>query len=259
MPRWRFLLRGPIVRLVEWAEPFTSGGRWCLAAVAVGVVPLTVAFLGGLPGQQLLSGILLAWLTLACVGRDAWVKGCALIVLAFLAHSATAIALAKEFPEAAAQVMPDGANYWNKQIHWIQTGQDPEYHWQAWVPAHLQLLGGASLFSFSSLGTVTFWQGFHEVDMMNYYDGRLMAASTNPWTTLGLGWHLWSLLRGLGFVFITLEVVSLAVVCFTGLKLSTFRTRVTRWSLGLGFLAADMVAKSLMTEPVRQKLFENLI
>ena len=51
-------------------------------------------------------------------------------------------------------VLPNAADYWDKQHRWITTGYDTEYEIESWLPAHVQLLLGTALFSFTSFGAV---------------------------------------------------------------------------------------------------------
>jgi hypothetical protein len=195
---------------------------------------------------------------MACARRDAWIKGPAAIAVAFVAHSAVVIAAAAADPVRAGAVLPGSAWYWEKQIAWIETGHDPEYAYSAWVPAHFQLLGAAVALGLTSFGSIAFFQGFFEVDLMNYYNAQLLTRSASPALALALGWHPWSLLRGVAYVFLTFEIVSLSVAWFSGVANASRRARAWRWGLGLFFLLADGAVKSVLLEPVREQLFRNL-
>ena len=109
------------------------------------------------------------------------------MALAFLAHSTVAIAIASIDPQGVSSVFPDAESYWQKQLQWIQTGYDPEYQLSAWVPSQLKLIGGAFVFSYTSLGGITFYEGFYEVDLMNFYNAQLINQSVNPALALALG------------------------------------------------------------------------
>lgn len=148
--------------------------------------------------------------------------------------------------------------YWQKQITWIRTGRDPEYALSAWVPAHVQLLAGVVIFSFTSWGVIPFAQGFYEVDLMNYYNAKLAATSLNEPLAIATGWHIWSALRGVGYLFITFEVISLSLELVSGRKISTTGRRRMRWALGLGFLLADGLIKANILEATRLQLLSNL-
>jgi hypothetical protein len=229
-----------------------------ISAIIVGGVPFGLSLLAGVGGHQLVSAIGLSLLCLALAKDDAWVKGIATIALTFLAHSVLVIAFARQMPDTVQPLLPGAEDYWQKQVLWIESGQDPEYELSAWVPAHFMILLGTTLYSFTSFGVLAFYAGFQQVDMMNFYNARLMAHSISEPTALGFGWHFWSILRGLGYLFITFEVLSFSLQCCSGRELSAFKTRCTRWSIGLMLLLADGVVKFCMLEAVRLQLFSNL-
>jgi hypothetical protein len=180
------------------------------------------------------------------------------IALAFVVHCAAVITLAQVDPQGVAAILPDAEAYWHKQLLWITTGDDPEYHWVNWVPAHVRLLGGTTLYSYTSLGALTFYEGFYEVDLMNFYTAQLLRQSHSQPLALATGWHIWSLLRGLGYLCITFEVMSLALQHLLRTPLST-RPRRWRWGIGLALILADCLAKTILLEPVRSTLYTNLL
>jgi hypothetical protein len=122
----------------------------------------------------------------------------------------------------------------------------------------LQLCAAVVLLGYTSLGFVPLWQGMYEVDLMNFYVGRLLAGSENPAIALLLGWHPWSLCRGIGYLWIVFEVASISLERMAGVPLSTRRRRATRWALGLGFLVLDGAIKLALLDVVREALAENL-
>ncbi len=217
-----------------------------------------MSFAFGVAGHQFVSAALLTLVCLALARRDSALKAVAAISTVFLCHSVLVIGLVRYDHETAQALLPGGAAYWEKQIRWIETGRDPEYELSAWVPAHCTLLAGTTLFSCTSLGLITFLEGLHQVDLMNYYNGRLLAASSSPSISLALGWHIWSLLRGVGYVVLTFELVSVSLQWLSGVRLSTTRKRVLRWGVGLAFLMLDGIVKYVMLETVRSGLFLNL-
>lgn len=257
--RWVRSVRGTAYRLASLAAPLCRGARWPLAAVAIGVIPLLASYALAMGGHQVVSACALTFLVLGFAREDAWIRGAAAITLAFLAHSVLAIALTHADPAGAAGVVPGADWYWNKQITWIETGQDPEYALSAWLPAHLQLLGAMGALGVTSFGGAAYYEGFFEVDLMNFYNGRLLDRSASLPLALLLGWHVWSLLRGAGYVFLSFELTSLSLQWISGTRVSNLANRSWRWALGVSFLAADAVTKILLLEPVRQALFNNLI
>jgi hypothetical protein len=224
--------------------------------IGCGVVLACVPFKSS--AHQSLSALVLAPLVWSCARQSRWMLGMWSMVCAFICHSLTVIALTQIDPALGSSLTPDGDQYWAKQLVWITTGSDPEYEWAAWGPAHLQLFLGTTVYSLSSFGLITLQQGFYEVDLMNYYNGRLILASDNGWLAICFGWHLWSLLRGCGYVVLTYELTSLGLQIAIGQSLATWQSRLTRWSIGIGFLVLDATVKWSLLELVRQALFANL-
>jgi hypothetical protein len=262
-PYWIWPLRLPAparratYNFAGLARPFCEGWRWAPASIIIGTLPFLVSYATGAPGHQAVSALLLMMLCLPSARDGDWVKGVSLIALTYVAHCVMVIALAYADPNGVAAVLPGAENYWRKQIHWIQTGTDPEYKLSAWVPAHLMLLGSAFIFSYTSLGGILFYEGFFEVDLMNFYNAQLMAQSSSHALSLALGWHVWSWLRGLGYLFIVFEVISFSLGRMTGVS-RPMGLRMTRFGVGLAFLLADGLVKVILLEPVREQMMFNL-
>ncbi|HVE42550.1 MAG TPA: hypothetical protein VNM14_21905 [Planctomycetota bacterium] len=264
LPAWIWPISTPL-KVREWAwslsslaDPCVRGTRGIGAAIAVGVVPLALSRAFGVPGQQAVSAAALLLLCLACVRRNEASKGIAFLLLAFLSHCVMALAIAESDPELAARIMPGAQAYWERQRAWVWTGWDLEYEPAVWIPAHVGQVGGAVLYSYVSLGWFTFFEGFREVDWMNFYSARLLDCSRNPLTALLLGWHVWSIVRGLGFAVLSFEVLSLSLARLTGRDLSCRRDRAWRWSAGLGLFLADALLKFFLLHSVQQSLHDNL-
>jgi hypothetical protein len=235
-----------------------ADGKGVVLAIGVGTVPFVISYLSGVRGHQVVSGILLAFLCLGCLRQGSITKCLAVMSLAFLSHCVAVILLAYLDPSGTADVLAGAANYWQQQYAWIRTGQDPEYEIANWLPAQLQLLGGVLVYGYSSLGALVFCHGFFEVDLMNYYNAQLLHNSIDKVTALEYGWHFWSILRGLGYLFITAEVASLSLQRMTGVQLSCRKDRLVRWGVGLSLLGADCIIKSIMLPGVRDILLSNM-
>jgi hypothetical protein len=178
--------------------------------------------------------------------------------VAFAAHSVLVIGLAALDPVGLAVIFPDGEAYWEQSREWIVSGASREYQPGWWLPAHFQLLAAMAAFTYTSLGLISLWQGFHEVDLMNFYVGALLAHSRHPGVALTVGWHPWSVCRGLGYLVLTFEVASFSLQRLTGVPLSPTGRRWRRWLAGLALLLLDGLLKYTLLEPVRQVLAANL-
>jgi hypothetical protein len=241
------------------AERLGAFPVWLLAGICIGTFPPLIGYVTGLPGDHVVSALLLTPVLVAAAARDAAARALGAIGTAFLAHSALAMALVAHDPGRMDALFPEGAAYWEQSRAWIVTGISREYSLAWWLPAHVQLLGAMVLFTYTSLGLVPLWQGMHEVDLMNFYVGHLLAESHDPWVALAVGWHPWSLCRGLGYLLITFEVTNLSLGRLTGVPLSTPMRRWRRWLAGITLLLLDGVLKFVLLEPVRRTLAANLI
>ena len=224
----------------------------------IGAAPLLLFFGLGVYGHQWVSAIGLSTLCLGFVAKDRWWQCIAAISLAFIAHSLLAIALVRSAPERSSVILPKAEAYWEQQHQWITTGVNEEYEVSSWFPAHVQMFFGITIFSFTSFGAVVFHDGFVQVDMMNFYNARLALQSESQVQAIGFGWHLWSIMRGLGYLFVTYEMISLSYQCFARQTNSTWDRRRLRWALGISCLTADCVIKYFAVEAVRLRLHENL-
>lgn len=232
--------------------------RWLVVGSIIGTGPLLFDYATGWPASRLTVAVLLTPLLVAAVARDSLGRAFAAIGAAFVAHSWLFMTLAAHDAGGLATSFPDGEAYWKQSRSWITTGVCQEYDVTWWLPAHFQLLGVMALFSYVSLGFVTFWQGLYEVDLMNFYVGQLMAHSRSPWLACALGWHVWSLCRAIGYGILTFEVTSFSFERLTGARLSTPFRRGSRWLAGLAFLGLDALLKFSLLESVREMLAANL-
>jgi hypothetical protein len=231
---------------------------WLLAGVVLGTAPVLFDYALGACTYRQATGLLLIPLLVAAAAREWPGRGLTLLAATFAAHSLLVIALAAHDPARLSVVCAGGEDYWQRSRAWITTGVSEEYDLAWWVPAHCQLLAAMALLTYVSLGLVPVWQGLYEVDLMNFYVGRLLADSDAPGPGLVLGWHPWSVCRGIGYLLLTYEVVSLSLSRLTGERLCTAAARRRRWALGLLFLLADGLVKFFCLEPVRQVLHNHL-
>lgn len=228
-PTWKWLVAGALLGALPFLASWSVGYAFWALPTAGGLASLLI--LGAAAGRPRTA--------LAAVG------------LGMFVHCATAIALTANDPSSTASLLEDGPAYWAKTKHWVLTGESPEYELWWWLPAHVQLVAATVLLSYLSLGITTLYEGMYEVGLMNHYVGNLVREAHDPVTALFVGWHPWSVARGLGFLVLTFEVVDLSLSRLLGRSLSTRRERVIRWSIGLGFVALDGLLKLLWLEQIR--------
>ncbi len=244
-------------RVGELAAPAFHGWSWLVAAALAGAVPLLLSALG--PLHQSLSAVALFFLLVGAARADAWGKAAGVLAVAFVAHSAAAILLARTAPTLADAAFPGGSAYWEQTRTWLLTGVDPEYELSSWVPAHLQLALAMLPLGYLSLGLIPCLQGFHEVDLMNFYVGRLLAQSDDSLISLVVGWHPWSVLRGVGFTLLTATLALWSYQRLVGQDPGSARRLGLRLGAGAAFLLADGLAKVWLMEPVRLALSSRLL
>lgn len=235
----------------------TFSRGWIVWSALAGALPLLLAWPLGVWWHQLVAGVVVWALFLPAVVKDDTARGVGVLAVGFAAHCATAIALSAVYGAAVSGLFPDADAYWAQQQVWIRTGVDPEYVVANWGPAHFQLLAAMVVFAALSLGLTPLVQGMHEVDLMNYYVGNLVQGSTSTSTALLLGWHPWSVMRGLCYLFLTFEVASAVLSWWSGTSLSTTTRRRWRWALGLCFFSLDGLLKLFLLPGVRDALQAN--
>jgi hypothetical protein len=253
--RWTATWLDGFRRLGGWLTPWR---RWLGVGLALGVGPVLLDYAAGLPLSRTITALLGLPLLLAAAARDRMHPALNCLAVAFLGHTAAVIGLAAIDPDRLALSFPAGREYWQETQLWITTGQSVKYDLGHWGPVHLQLAAVMLLWGYLSLGLVPLLQGLHEMDLMNFYVGRLLAQSPHPGPGLLLAWHPWSLCRGVGFLFLTWEIASWSLARLTGEPLSSPVARRRRWLLGLGFLGLDAVVKWIGSESVRQVLAAQL-
>jgi hypothetical protein len=260
-PGWLGPLRLPTRWTRGWVggfralnERLNSWPRWLGIAVVLGIGPVFLDVAVGRAVSHLLTPVLALPLLLAAVASDRWHPGLSCLVLVFLFHSGTVIALAATAPDVLGPAHPGGLGYWEETESWLRVGRSRAYDVGAWGPVHLRLAVVMALWGYLSLGLVPLLQGLYELDLMNFYVGRLLAHARGPSPVLLLAWHPWSVCRGVGFLFVTFELASLSLARLTGVPLSTPQRRLTRWGLGVGFLILDAGIKWSCSERVRLAL-----
>ncbi len=247
-----------MVELVGLARPVMNARSWPIVALAIGTGPLALGYALGTPLHQPLTGLLLTPLFWACVLDDRLRRAIALLVLVIGSHSALAIWLSARDPVGTSAVLSGSEAYWEQTLHWIQTGDDPEYDWAIWLPRHLILYAMMLLGGGLTLGLVPFIRGIEQIDLMNFYVGRLAIESESPTLAILFGWHPWSVLRGLAYTILIFAAASWVLERVTGRPLTTRARHRWRFALGTALAIADGLAKLWLAPLIREQLFHNL-
>lgn len=239
---------------------WTGGGaRWAIAGVIIGSVPALFLGILGWTVVAVLEACALAVFVVAAAAMDFLGRGLLVMATSFLTHSIISILFAMHAPDTAAEGFRPGEDYWQLSRSWIVTGVNPEYAPSHWLPAHLVLLLIVLATGYSSGGVIAFFAGFRQLDLMNFYVGRLATESQSATVALFVGWHPWSVLRGIGFMILLFEAVNLSLTRLSGVELSEPLRRRRRWAWGLFFLVLDGALKYVCMDIVRSVLADNLV
>jgi hypothetical protein len=231
---------------------------WPILAIAIGAIPAWLSYVARVPFAHIVSACAILPLLAGAAVRDSPARGMSLLLLMVLGQSSVNVTLSATDPGGLAAVLPAGLRYWEESRHWIVTGVNPEYDVNSWLPDHVRLWFGVPLLAYVSFGVAPLVRGLEQVDMMNYYVGRLIAGSESPWLAGLLGWHPWSVCRGIGCVILIYECVNFSLARLTGRPLSTGQRRAARWRTAFLFLALDCAIKYMWMEQVRSVLAANL-
>lgn len=252
--RVRSLFAGVLTRCAGYSD-IRAPGTWILLA---GVTPPLLAFLTGWGAFRWATGLAAFPLLTGGVLQDSHRKGLLGVALIFALHSGVMISLAARAPQQTAAMFPAGREYWEQTSLWIETGQNSRYDPEDWLPVHFALLATVALAAVASLGLTTLLVAAQQLDRMNYYVGRLVAESDSPVLSVLIGWHPWSICRGLGYLLVVFEMTSLAAERVLEKPLSTRRRRQWRWAFALLFVSLDVGLKWSCTESVRLTLQQHL-
>ena len=100
--------------------------------------------------------------------------------------------------------------------------------------------------------------GFRELDLMNFYVGRLIAEGNDPLAALAWGWHPWSFIRGISHSLLLLSAASWSLARLTGRPESRPRQTVAMFGAGLAFAVLDALVKAWLSPFVRERLLTAL-
>ncbi|MFO0936189.1 MAG: hypothetical protein U0798_06710 [Gemmataceae bacterium] len=233
--------------------------KWIPLSILAGVAPVAICFAAGLRIHPALTAILLMPLFISCIRADRIFLATMIVGVVIGIHTASVIGLTLFQADSAAPLLSGSDAYWQKTLHWIETGEDvTEYRPRDWLPEHVILLVGVCALSYTSWGFIPLAVGIQQLDLMNYYVGRLMLRSDHPLVMLLVGWHPWSFLRGLAYSVLIFETTSASLERLLGRPLSTRRRRTIRWILGLSLAFADAMVKWQFSDVIREILHDHL-
>jgi len=114
--------------------------------------------------------------------------------------NAVVIALVQIDPELMAVRIINGDNYTEEMFHWIQTGEGAEGNIRLFLPLHLKFYGLLLALSALTGGFGGLVLAAALINFMAFYVGRLVLDAVRPLAILLIGWPIWSIIRGVGFL-----------------------------------------------------------
>jgi hypothetical protein len=160
-------------------------------------------------------------------------------------------------PDRMAARILHGEAYRAEMFAWIETGEGREGDIRRFLPEHLTHFAALLAASFATGGLAALVLGCFLLNYMNFYVGSLLAASAQPWMTALFAWHLWSLVRVVGFV---MAATAVGVPAYARFRRTGEDLRAGGPLLALGFVlvAADIILKFLLAEIWRGYLYQGL-
>lgn len=163
-------------------------------------------------------------------------------------------------PERATEVVLSGATYTEETLDWIRTGDGPGGTPQLFVPIHVRDYVMFCLLSLLTFGSAALILGTWLLNYMNYYVAILVKMSANPWLAATIAWPPWSLARVIGYIStgVALTALSLHLVAKARGKVPQYPFPKKYLFIGIGFVVADLILKTLLTPIWRQLLLSAL-
>lgn len=232
---------------------------WPIIALIIGVFPITVGYAIGSTFHQILMGLLLMPLFWLCVFHDRLTTAIFFVVVTVASHSAVVIMLSACDPTGASKALSGSQPYWEETLQWLTTGDSYRYQTANWLPEHLRLYCTVCVSSFLTLGVFPFLIGIEQVDLMNFYVGRLAAQSDGIFNPLAFGWHPWSLQRGLSYIILVFVTTSWALQRVTKQEITRPTRHVMRLAISMVLAFADVLTKMWLAPVIRHILYVGLL
>jgi hypothetical protein len=218
-------------------------------------VPATTALGYWLPGDKALSlcQAALGFFILVTFSRKQElgkaVGGLLLWALWLIPVSVAAVML---WPELSAAKVWKGPAYWEEMGRWIREGlgseaQPGEFMWRQL--RDLALISGASFLTGGALGL---WGGTVMMGKMNFYVGKLLATSAEPWTAALYAWQPYALCRVAGYILIGASAAQPLLAQVSGTKPG--RKPLLYLMLGVVLVFADLILKTWLQPVWREAL-----
>jgi len=240
------------------------GDAGALVFLAVAAVLSTGAgILSGTPAVLLPLSVVPAWAVfLDRVRTERRASALWLMVFWAVAWSVSAILLIQAHPGPATRAIIHGPDYRTEMLNWVRTGIGAEGDWRLFLPQHALHYGLFLAASALTAGAAGLLFGVILLGYMNYYVAGLFLADAAGRHTLGLalmGWHVWAIVRVVGFI-----AGAVAMTDLTLAAIARLRDRPGRWpgrssyylSLSLALVILDALTKALLAGTWQARLLE---
>ncbi len=162
------------------------------------------------------------------------------------------ITLCYLYPDRAQALFWNASTYWEDMREWLMTGQGTEGDPSKWLPIHLTHLGLIHVGAFI-LGLPALILGVFQLNFMNFYVANCLRASSDPFLTLPVAWHFWSIIRVIGFITIATAIFQMFLRLVFSVP-SRWSTIWLAWISGIIFVVADALLKWQFAEKIRLML-----
>lgn len=228
---------GFLILLVVLGTPLTTAmGYWLPGAYALSLCQASLGFF-----------ILVFYSRKQELGRAV---GGLLLWAAFLIP--VTVAFVAMLPELSAAKIVHGPAYWEEMSRWIREGVGAETRPGVHILTQLRDLALIAGSSFLSGGAAGLFGGAIMMGKMNFYVGKLLLSSADPWTTAFYAWQPYALCRVAGYVLVGASAAQPLLGQVSGFKPT--RKALFYLILGLILVFMDIVLKSLLQPAWREAL-----
>jgi hypothetical protein len=149
------------------------------------------------------------------------------------------------YPVQARSAIFNGAKYQQEMFNWIKTGIGAEGNPLQFVPQHLLHFILFCVLSAISAGFLSLLMGAVLMNYMSFYVGSLIAASSDTFKAVLMGWHPWAIIRVASYVMLGVILAEPLICKITKRDYNYSEVRPYFWTAITG-IAVDILMKALL-------------
>jgi hypothetical protein len=149
------------------------------------------------------------------------------------------------YPQQARHSIFYGEYYQEQMFHWIKTGVGAEGNPLQFIPQHLIHFIIFCVLSAISAGFLSLLMGAVLMNYMSFYVGSLIAASSDTFKAVLMGWHPWSIIRVASYVMLGVILAEPLICKITKRDYNYFEVRPYFW-IAITGIAVDILMKALL-------------